>query len=106
MLESRSLRERPDGSSVRTAGLVITRQRPGSAEGVTFVTLEDEHGSINLIVWRDVAERQRQALVGSRLMGVAGRLQLQGEVMHVIAHRLLDLSPLLGGLRAESRDFH
>jgi error-prone DNA polymerase len=106
MLDSRSLREQPDGSNVRTAGLVITRQRPGSAEGVTFVTLEDEHGSINLIVWRDVAERQRQALIGSRLMGVAGRLQLEGEVMHVIAHRLLDLSPLLGGLRAESRDFH
>jgi error-prone DNA polymerase len=106
MLDSRSLRERPNGSSVRTAGLVITRQRPGSAEGVTFVTLEDEFGSVNVIVWRDLAERQRQALVGSRLMGVAGRLQLEGEVMHVIAHRLLDLSPLLGGLRAESRDFH
>ncbi|HET7203561.1 MAG TPA: error-prone DNA polymerase, partial [Steroidobacteraceae bacterium] len=106
MLDSRTLRESRDGTNVRTAGLVITRQRPGSAEGVTFVTLEDEFGSINLIVWRDLAERQRQALVGSRLMGVAGKLQLEGEVMHVIAHRLLDLSPLLGRLKAESRDFH
>jgi len=96
----------PDGSTVRTAGLVITRQRPGSAEGVTFVTLEDESGSVNLIVWRDVAERQRQALIGSRLLGVAGKLQLEGEVMHVIAHRLVDLSRWLGRLRSAARNFH
>jgi len=70
------------------------------------VTLEDEHGSINLIVWRAVAERQRRALIGSRLMGVAGKLQLEGEVMHVIAHRLVDLSRWLGRLRSASRDFH
>jgi error-prone DNA polymerase len=106
LLDSRTLRETRDGTHVRTAGLVITRQRPGSAEGVTFVTLEDEFGSINVIVWRDLAEHQRQALVGSRLMGVAGKLQLEGEVMHVVAHRLLDLSPLLGRLKAASRDFH
>jgi len=106
ILDSLRLRETPDGSTVRAAGLVITRQRPGSAEGVTFATLEDEFGSINVIVWRDVAERQRQALIGSRLLGVAGKLQLEGEVMHVIAHRLVDLSHLLGRLRAASRDFH
>jgi error-prone DNA polymerase len=105
-VDSARLRELPDDTTIRTAGLVITRQRPGSAEGVTFVTLEDEHGSINLIVWRDVAEKQRQALIGSRLMGVAGKLQRQGEVMHVIAHRLVDLSPWLGRLRSASRDFH
>jgi error-prone DNA polymerase len=100
------LRELPTGATVRTAGLVITRQRPGSAQGVTFVTLEDETGSINLIVWRDVAERQRRALVGSRLMGVAGELQAEGEVLHVIARRLVDLSAWLGALVAPSRDFH
>jgi len=100
------LREMPQGATVRTAGLVITRQRPGSAEGVTFVTLEDETGCINLIVWRNVAERQRQALVGSRLLGVAGELQVEGEVLHVIARRLVDLSRWLGGLAAPSRDFH
>ena len=105
-IDSAKLRASPDGATVRTAGLVITRQRPGSAEGVTFVTLEDESGSVNLIVWRDVAERQRQALIGSRLMGVAGKLQLEGEVMHVIAHRLVDLSHWLGRLRTASRDFH
>jgi error-prone DNA polymerase len=104
--DSAHLRALANGANVRTAGLVITRQRPGSAAGVTFVTLEDEHGSINLIVWRDVAERQRQALIGSRLMGVAGRLQMEGEVMHVIAHRLADLSRWLGRLRSASRDFH
>ncbi len=105
-IDSAQLRAMTNGSHVRTAGLVVTRQRPGSAEGVTFVTLEDEHGSINLIVWRDVAERQRQALIGSRLMGVAGKLQMEGEVMHVIAHRLVDLSRWLGRLRSASRDFH
>jgi error-prone DNA polymerase len=100
------LRELPSGATVRTAGLVITRQRPGSAGGVTFVTLEDETGSINLIVWRDVAERQRRALVGSRLMGVAGELQAEGEVLHVIVRRIVDLSDWLGALTAPSRDFH
>jgi len=100
------LRSMRSGSTVRTAGLVITRQRPGSAMGVTFVTLEDETGYVNLIVWRDVAERQRQALVGSRLMGVAGELQVEGEVMHVIARRLVDLSRWLGSVAAPSRDFH
>jgi len=105
-VDGAQLRAMTNGSSVRTAGLVITRQRPGSAAGVTFVTLEDEHGSINLIVWRDVAERQRQVLIGSRLMGVAGKLQKEGEVMHVIAHRLVDLGRWLGRLRSDSRDFH
>jgi error-prone DNA polymerase len=106
ILAAARLRELPDGSIVRTAGLVITRQRPGSAMGVTFVTLEDETGYVNLIVWRDVAERQRQALIGSRLMGVAGKLQLEGEVMHVIAHRLVDLSRWLGQVATRPRDFH
>jgi error-prone DNA polymerase len=106
MLSAARLRELQHGANVRTAGLVITRQRPGSAMGVTFVTLEDETGQVNLIVWRDVAERQRQALTGSRLMGVAGELQVEGEVRHVIARRLVDLSRWLGRLSAPSRDFH
>ena len=106
ILTAARLRELPDGSRVRTAGLVITRQQPGSAMGVTFVTLEDETGYVNLIVWRDVAERQRQALIASRLMGVAGKLQLEGEVLHVIVHRIVDLSRWLGRVAAPSRDFH
>ena len=106
ILTAAQLRGMTQGATVRTAGLVITRQRPGSAQGVTFVTLEDETGYVNLIVWRNVADRQRQALIGSRLMGVAGELQLEGEVMHVIAHRIVDLTRWLGRIATSPRDFH
>jgi error-prone DNA polymerase len=106
VLTAVQLRGMKQGATVRTAGLVITRQRPGSAGGVTFVTLEDETGYVNLIVWRNVADRQRQALIGSRLMGVAGELQLEGEVMHVIAHRIVDLTRWLGRIATSPRDFH
>jgi error-prone DNA polymerase len=97
--------QRP-GRWVTTAGLVITRQRPGSASGVTFVTLEDETSHVNLIVWKRVADEQRAALLESRLLEVRGPLQREGDVLHVIAHRLTDLSKLLGDLVVESRDFH
>ena len=96
----------PDGESVRAAGLVITRQRPGSAAGVVFVTLEDETGYLNLIVWNSLVERQRRDLLNSRLLGVQGVVQKQGEVLHVVAQRLEDLSGLLGRLQTSSRDFH
>jgi error-prone DNA polymerase len=95
----------PTGRRVTTAGLVITRQRPGSASGVTFVTMEDETGHVNLIVWKRVAEEQRAALLESRLLEVRGALQREGDVLHVIAQRLTDLSTLLGELAFESRDF-
>jgi error-prone DNA polymerase len=94
------------GSLVHAAGLVITRQRPGSANGVIFVTLEDETGHINLIVWQSIAERQRRILLQSALMGVWGEVQRDGDVLHVIAGRLEDYSPLLGRFRTGSRDFH
>ena len=106
VLSAAELRDLPAGIAVRTAGLVITRQRPGSAAGVTFVTLEDETGYVNLIVWKDVAERQRRALLGPRLQQEAATLQREGEVMDVIAYRLLDRSRLLGRLLTHSRDFH
>ena len=93
------------GSAVCTAGLVITKQRPGTASGVTFVTLEDESGYVNLIVWKQVAERYRAALLNSRLMGVSGELQIEGEVIHVIARQLTDHSEMLGNLVITSRDF-
>jgi error-prone DNA polymerase len=96
----------PTGRRVTTAGMVITRQRPGSASGVTFVTMEDETGHVNLIVWKRVAEEQRAALLESRLLEVRGALQREGDVLHVIAQRLTDLSMLLGELTFESRDFH
>ncbi len=95
-----------DGSRVRCAGLVINRQRPGTAGGVTFVTLEDETGHANVIVWKTVAEQQRRALLASRLLEVTGRVQRQGEVLHLVAERLRDRSVLLGRLQLRSRDFH
>jgi error-prone DNA polymerase len=98
--------ELPDKSRVCTAGLVITRQRPGSAANVTFVTLEDETGFINLIVWERVAERQRQVLLNSTLLMVRGELQKQDGVLHVIARQLEDRSAMLSNLQSRSRDFH
>jgi len=93
------------GCTVNVAGLVVGRQRPGTASGVTFVTLEDEHGMLNVVVWLDLAERQRKVLVGSQLMQVFGKFEYQKGVRHVIAQRLFDLTPLLTGLDVRSRDF-
>jgi error-prone DNA polymerase len=89
----------------RAAGLVITRQRPSSASGVVFVTLEDETGYLNLIVWERIAQRDRLALLESRLLGVRGRVQRDGAVLHLIAAELFDLTPMLGRLVTRSRDF-
>jgi error-prone DNA polymerase len=100
------LRSYPHGKRARAAGIVTGRQRPGTASGVVFVTLEDETGSINVIVWSDLADRQRRELLGARLMGVDGVLEREGEVIHLIARRLVDHSALLGKLETESRDFH
>ncbi|EKG38239.1 error-prone DNA polymerase [Pseudomonas syringae] len=91
--------------TLSVAGLVIGRQRPGTASGVTFVTLEDEFGMVNVVVWRDLAERQRKVLVGSQLLQVFGRLESKSGVRHLIAQRLYDLTPLLTGLDVRSRDF-
>jgi error-prone DNA polymerase len=105
IVPTETLWDLPTGRWVTTAGMVITRQRPGSASGVTFVTMEDETGHVNLIVWKRVAEEQRAALLGSRLLEVRGALQREGDVLHVLAQRLTDLSVLLGELAFESRDF-
>lgn len=93
------------GKMVVTAGLVITRQRPSSASGVVFVTIEDETGYLNLIVWERVGERQRAELLGAALLGLEGKVQKEGEVLHVVVERLHDYSALLGSLRTCSRDF-
>ncbi|MFV8835318.1 error-prone DNA polymerase [Aquisalimonas sp. APHAB1-3] len=90
----------------RAAGIVINRQRPGSAGGVTFLTLEDETGTINVVVWRRLAEAQRRTLLGSRLLGVVGQWERKNGVCHLIAGRLEDHSTLLGELPTKSRDFH
>ncbi|MDF0732044.1 error-prone DNA polymerase [Pseudomonas entomophila] len=93
------------GDSIAVAGIVVGRQRPQTASGVTFVTLEDEHGMLNVVVWRDLAERQRRVLVGAQLLKVSGRLEQESGVRHLIARRLEDISPLLHGLDVRSRDF-
>ena len=105
VIPNQELWQRPNGLTVTAAGLVITRQRPGSASGVTFVTLEDETGYVNLIVWERIASAQRAPLLESSLLEVRGKLQREGEVLHVIAERLTDLSALLGELVVESRNF-
>jgi error-prone DNA polymerase len=96
----------PHGASASVAGLVTCRQRPDTASGVIFVTLEDETGCANIVVWSSVTERQRRELLGARLLGVHGRLERDGDVVHLVAHRLADHSALLGPLEAGSRDFH
>jgi error-prone DNA polymerase len=98
--------ESRNGQVITTAGLVTCRQRPATASGVIFVTLEDETGYVNLIVWNDLAERQRKELLGSRLLGVRGQVQREGRVVHVLARKLEDLSPMLGRLSIDSHDFH
>lgn len=96
----------PSGRLVRTTGIVTCRQRPGTASGVVFVTLEDETGIINVVVWNQLVQRQRRELLNSRLLTVYGVWQCEGEVKHLIAKRLVDHSHLLGNLRVESRDFY
>jgi error-prone DNA polymerase len=95
-----------NGQLIRTSGIVTCRQRPATASGVIFVTLEDETGYVNVIVWNDLSDRQRKELIGSRLLGVTGQVQKQGLVVHVLAKQLTDLSPMLGALKTESHDFH
>lgn len=99
----------PDGRLVRCCGIVTLRQQPQTAKGVIFVSLEDETGVVQVIVWKSVRERQRAALLQSRLLAVQGRWQREGDVCNVVAARLVDLTPLLGRLAdatSKSRDFH
>jgi len=102
---SRELGTIEHGRPVSVAGLVIGRQRPQTASGVIFVTLEDEFGMVNVVVWRDLAERQRRPLLQSQLLRVDGHLESASGVRHLIAGRLSDLTPLLTGLDVRSRDF-
>jgi DNA polymerase III alpha subunit len=94
------------GRHLRCAGLVTVRQHPGTAKGVTFVTLEDETGSVNVVVWRALAERQHRVLIESALMCVEGKLEAHDGVHHLIADRLHDYSSLLPEFAFTSRDFH
>jgi error-prone DNA polymerase len=106
---ARRIAESRHQQMVRTTGIVTCRQRPGTASGVTFVTLEDETGWINVVVWRATAERFRRELLGSTLLTVYGHIErvdaADSAVIHVIASRLVDHSALLGGLMVDSHDF-
>ncbi|MFE0500284.1 error-prone DNA polymerase [Lysobacter soli] len=102
---SRELRDTRHGRGVHVAGLVTQRQRPATAKGTIFVTLEDEHGMINVIVWPDLAARQRKPLLDSTLLSVRGRWERVDGVEHLIAAHLTDLSGMLGELQSPSRDF-
>jgi error-prone DNA polymerase len=106
LLSAAELQDLVDGQLARAAGIVTCRQRPGTASGVTFVTLEDETGLVNVVVWRDIADRQRRELLGSSLLAVYGVVQRDGPVLHLVARRLADRSAWLGSLQASSRDFH
>ncbi len=102
---SRELITIEHGRPISIAGLVIGRQRPQTASGIIFVTLEDEFGMINVVVWRDLAERQRRVLIQSQMLRIDGHLESANGVRHVIAGRLNDLTALLTGLDVRSRDF-
>ncbi|ODN62866.1 hypothetical protein BA763_24340 [Burkholderia cenocepacia] len=94
-----------NGRLARGCGLVTVRQRPGTAKGVMFLTIEDETGNVNIIIWTSVQEKFRQEVLGASLLAVYGTWQCEGEVRHLVAQRLVDLSHLLGGLTAVSRNF-
>ena len=88
----------PGGARVCVAGLVLVRQRPGTAKGVIFITLEDETGTCNVVVWRKVYERFRRAVIAGRMLRVTGRIQREGGVTHVVSEQIEDASHLLDTL--------
>ncbi|CAE6712163.1 error-prone DNA polymerase [Paraburkholderia nemoris] len=105
LMPASTLHSYGDGRLARGCGLVTVRQRPGTAKGVMFVTLEDETGNVNVIVWPSLLEKQRKEALGASLLAVYGTWQCQGEVRHLVAQHLVDMSHLLGGLSTASRDF-
>lgn len=92
------LQEPSQGALVCVAGLVLVRQRPGTAKGVIFITLEDETGTANVVVWKNIYEQFRRAVISARLLRVTGRLQRECSVVHVVAEKIEDLSPMLDRL--------
>jgi error-prone DNA polymerase len=107
LLSATQMRELPHGRLVRTCGIVTMRQQPQTAKGVVFVTLEDETGSTNVIVWKSLKDTQRAELLRARLLAVYGVWQHDSSsgVCHLVAKRLVDMTPMLGTLAAQSRDF-
>ncbi|MDP3167767.1 MAG: error-prone DNA polymerase [Hydrogenophaga sp.] len=106
LMSAEELNDAPNGRLVRHCGIVTLRQQPETASGVVFVSLEDETGVVQVIVWKHLRERQRTVLTQSRLLAVHGVWQREGEAKNLIAGHLEDLTPLLRGLSTVSRDFH
>ena len=105
MVTCDGLRVMKDGRRMTVPGLVLVRQRPGSAKGIMFITLEDETGIANIVVWPSIFETHRALILSARMIAVRGRVQREGEVIHVVAESLADLSPLLGRLGRAEDDF-
>jgi len=93
-----------DGDVVRVSGLITVRQRPGTAKGVLFMTLEDETGAANIVVWQKLFDRFRKEIIQSKLFMVAGELQIEGEVIHIVAKHCFNLNSLLGGLTVANEE--
>src|SRR5690606_12620591 len=98
ILSAKEISNTKDGTLVKVAGLVLVRQRPGTAGGVCFITIEDETGFSNLVVFQNLFEKYRKEILGAKLLMVEGKLQREGEVVHVIVKKCFDLSKLLRGL--------
>lgn len=105
LMPAATLQTYRNGRLARACGIVTVRQRPETAKGVIFMTIEDETGNVNVIIWPKVLEQQRKEVLGASLLGVLGVWQCEGEVRHLVAQRLVDMSHLLGGLTASSRNF-
>ncbi len=106
IIDSLSWSAVPNGKSARLAGIIKVRQRPGSAKGVLFMTIEDEHGPMNVIVWQKVVENYRQEVLGAKMVSVYGVTQREQDVTHLVAKSIEDLSWMLGELTTHSRNFH
>ena len=102
----KDLKQQRHKSMVTVVGLVTGKQSPGTAAGVTFVTLEDNTGNINVVVWGATARAQQQAYLTAKALKVQGILEKEGEVVHVIAGKLIDITDEIVGLKTKSRDFH
>ncbi|WP_345948850.1 OB-fold nucleic acid binding domain-containing protein [Mucilaginibacter sp. PAMB04274] len=104
ILSSKELKEAEDGTTVKVAGLVLVRQRPGTAGGVCFITTEDETGFANIVVFQNLFDTYRKEILQSRLLMVEGKVQREGEVVHLIVRKCFDLSKMLRGLTSVEKE--
>ena len=105
MIAAADLKTLRNGKFVKIAGLVLFRQRPGTAKGTIFITMEDETGAVNLIVWPKVAETYRRAVFGAKVILCEGTLQKESNVIHVVSRRLTDWTPMLRRFQLEASAF-